>query len=110
MDAAGLQHALVAAAENAGELVDSRGGFLHEQEVGTLMADEVHDIVERGADEAEQIPADDLDHAWALGLAQRGPERKGARPDIGGAPPFWSSDGGYLALVVFRLPAGDGVG
>ena len=63
MDAARLQDTLIAAAQDAGQFIYARGGFLHEQQVRVLVANEVHDVAKRGADEAEQVPTDDLDHA-----------------------------------------------
>lgn len=61
VDAAGLEDAFVAAAKDGGKVVEALGGLLHEEEMRAFVVDEVHDVVERGTDEAEQVPADDLE-------------------------------------------------
>ena len=67
VDAAGLEHALVAAAEEAGKLVHAGGRLLHEEQGRVFVADEVDDVVDGGADEAQQVPTDDLDQALMAG-------------------------------------------
>lgn len=68
----------IVAANQGGQGVDFHRGLLHEQQVRALGVDQVDHIAHRGANAAQQVPANDLDPI---------PSRAGGvRSSRGGAP------------------------
>ena len=62
MRAARHRAAQILAADPRHQPIHLFSGFLHQQNVRLLPLDQPNNIVERGSGEAEQVPADELDH------------------------------------------------
>jgi hypothetical protein len=86
MNAPGLQHPLVTSAQYGRQRIHPLRRFLHQQQVRMLVSHQMDDVVERRADEAKQVPTDDLDQGYLPGVVVVAPEACGAVvPSVRGA-------------------------